>query len=92
MKSLFFPAGWGLGSRGFSPGLGQQSESTEGGSEVCVCELKAEDEAVEDRRDEWVDGKEKEFMVLMGGRDITGYVSLQKLFRAEEKQQTQTQQ
>lgn len=47
---------------------------------------------VEDRRDEWVDGKEKEFMVLMGGRDITGYVSLQKLFRAEEKQQTQTQQ
>lgn len=52
MKSLFFPAGWGLGSRGFSPGLGQQSESTEGGSEVCVCESKAEDEAVEDRRDE----------------------------------------
>lgn len=47
---------------------------------------------MEDRRDEWVDGKEKEFMVLMGGRDITGYVSLQKLFRAEEKQQTQTQQ
>lgn len=47
MKSLFFPAGWGLGSRGFSPGLGQQSESTEGGSEVCVCESKAEDEAVE---------------------------------------------
>lgn len=92
MKSLFFPAGWGLGSLGFSPGLGQQSESTEGGSEVCVCESKAEDEAVEDRRDEWVDGKEKEFMVFMGGRDITGCVSLQKLFRAEEKQQTQTQQ
>lgn len=27
-------------------------------------------------KDEWVDGKEKEFMVLMGGRDITGYVAL----------------
>lgn len=52
---------------------------------VCVC---SQDEAVEDRRVEWFDGKQKEFMFSMGGKGITGSVALftgcSELFTAEE--------
>lgn len=52
---------------------------------VCVC---SRDEAVEDRRVEWFDGKQKEFMFSMGGKGITGSVALftgcSELFTAEE--------
>lgn len=63
----------------------QQSEPGEWCVCVCVC---SQDEAVEDRRVEWFDGKQKEFMFSMGGKGITGSVALftgcSELFTAEE--------